>query len=1000
MAVMRAGLTPYPMSNRNSPVAVAHMLQKTSCHRLITTSGSLSSLLSGLQTELSSVNYELKIEELPAFHDAFPHLGREKASDPFTPYPRLENSRPEDIICYIHSSGSTGFPKSIPHTNKTLMGWFGGPLGGVGRYHKHLRFGTMHLPTFHMMGTAFQAWAPLVGGISVALFPPMFPELPVVPGPGNTLDALKRTKVNAVVSVPTFLEFWSESDDAVAFLASMEVVLYGGGPLAEPVGDKLVSRGVHLASAYGGTEFGGVTYFIPPEGLLDRTEWKYLVFDPRVSIRMVPQDDGKYELQILDSDAHPLLIHNLPDVPGYATSDLFEKHPTKEGVWKIVGRVDDVLILASGEKTVPAPIEGKILTSPLVAGAMMFGRGHNQVGILIEPRPEHAIDPADEAALARFRNELWPVVEEANETAPAFSRIFKEMILVTSPDKPMRRAAKGTVIRKATFADYAKEIEALYEKVEASKGEDVEPPNSWDEAALREWLAVQVEDISEQSHAKAPALDADLFAHGFDSLSATFLRNRIIGALRSSAEPAAQLAAKSVSQNFVFANNTIQALAAAIHTLVLPQTNAHAPESHTDVMRRLITKYSADLSKLDQQTVQPLPPKSTVLITGTTGGLGSYMLWFLLEDDKVERVYAFNRKSSKAALTERQKEAFEDRGLPSGLLASKKLVLVEGEESAANLGLEAALYEEIRNNVTHIIHNAWRLDFNLSVTSFESNIKGVRNLVDLGLGSTYGSNFRFVFTSSVGISQGWPKENGPFPEESELPLDVAVGAGYGESKYISEQLLVKAAERGIQTSSLRIGQICGGKPDGSWATTDWVPIFVKSSKSLGYLPDAQGVATWLTTEAVAQTVLDVTFAQERPPSALNIVHPRPVPWSHIMSGISSAIVKIVDHGNGQPLPVLPFKQWITLLEKKAERATEADIRKIPAIKLLQFFQAMASADDAIRASGRNDLEAGGIPLFSTKKAQAVSQALRDAPQIGVEDAERWIRYWYKKGLFD
>lgn len=52
-------------------------------------------------------------------------------------------------------------------------------------------------------------------------------------------------------------------------------------------------------------------------------------------------------------------------------------------------------------------------------------------------------------------------VEEANKDAPAFSRIFKEMLLVTSKDKPMLRAGKGTVIKKATMNLYESEIDAL-----------------------------------------------------------------------------------------------------------------------------------------------------------------------------------------------------------------------------------------------------------------------------------------------------------------------------------------------------------------------------------------------------------------------------------------------------------------------------------------------------------------------------------------------------------
>ena len=42
-------------------------------------------------------------------------------------------------------------------------------------------------------------------------------------------------------------------------------------------------------------------------------------------------------------------------------------------------------------------------------------------------------------------------------------------------------------------------------------------------------------------------------------------------------------------------------------------------------------------------------------------------------------------------------------------------------------------------------------------------------------------------------------------------------------------------------TSFRIGQIVSGL-GGSWATTDWFPILVKSSIALGALPESAGVS--------------------------------------------------------------------------------------------------------------------------------------------------------------
>jgi len=66
-----------------------------------------------------------------------------------------------------------------------------------------------------------------------------------------------------------------------------------------------------------------------------------------------------------------------------------------------------VIVLASGEKTVPAPMESIISASPMVQGVVMFGRQRNQVGILVEPRPEYRVDTKNDQAVEEFRDKVW-----------------------------------------------------------------------------------------------------------------------------------------------------------------------------------------------------------------------------------------------------------------------------------------------------------------------------------------------------------------------------------------------------------------------------------------------------------------------------------------------------------------------------------------------------------------------------------------------------------------
>ena len=87
-----------------------------------------------------------------------------------------------------------------------------------------------------------------------------------------------------------------------------------------------------------------------------------------------------------------------------------------------------------------------------------------------------------------------------------------------------------------------------------------------------------------------------------------------------------------------------------------------------------------------------------------------------------------------------------------------------------------------------IIHNAWRVDFTLALSSFEPHIRGTRMLLDLALASSNAASLRFIFVSSIGSVLGWDPNKGPVPEEHLCDPAMAVSRGYGESKFVAEEV--------------------------------------------------------------------------------------------------------------------------------------------------------------------------------------------------------------------
>lgn len=79
--------------------------------------------------------------------------------------------------------------------------------------------------------------------------------------------------------------------------------------------------------------------------------------------------------------------------------------------------------------------------------------------------------------------------------------------------------------------------------------------------------------------------------------------------------------------------------------------------------------------------------------------------------------------------------------------------------------------------------------------------------------------------------------------------------------------------------------------------------------------------------AVSKAILDIAFAKEQPPFALNLVHPRSVAWNDVVLPIGQAIIR-QRKLPGSSLRVVPFPEWFSILEELAKSATNDELKSI------------------------------------------------------------------------
>lgn len=91
----------------------------------------------------------------------------------------------------------------------------------------------------------------------------------------------------------------------------------------------------------------------------------------------------------------------------------------------------------------------------------------------------------------------------------------------------------------------------------------------------------------------------------------------------------------------------------------------------------------------------------TVVLTGSTGSLGSYLLDTLYHSKRVSRIICLNRSSNAA---DRHKQISQERGLSP--INPDRVEFLKADLSKHKLGIDSACYESLRSTVTHIIRES------------------------------------------------------------------------------------------------------------------------------------------------------------------------------------------------------------------------------------------------------------------------------------------------------
>lgn len=400
------------------------------------------------------------------------------------------------------------------------------------------------------------------------------------------------------------------------------------------------------------------------------------------------------------------------------------------------------------------------------------------------------------------------------------------------------------------------------------------------------------------------------------------------------------------------------------------------------------------------------------LLTGATGVVGVHILHHLLQNDTISKIYCLIRASDDAQALTRIHDTLHKHRLLKGQTSHLHQLLTQKLSAFScdfnnvedNLGLQPETLHLFRSTITHIIHNAWSVNFNQSLRSFDRGCISSTHFL-LNLASTSPTRLlppnkkqkqkpSLTFISSIATALAAPAS----VAEDLVPWSyVEERMGYAQSKWVAEQLLASAAATAeIPVRIARLGQVCGDSVEGLWNPAEAIPTIVRTAVTQGVLPaeEVDEELQWLPADVAGEAIVDVAVYEDeedegeesRLLQVFNLVNSTfPLFWKKdFLPFLRRA---------GLDFEIISGRDWVKKLEKYSSSSTST-MQDEPAVKLLDFFKHKydASTSTTTNSQGK-EKEQKNHPRFETARAKKISSAMAKNCVIDEVLVAKFVRYW-------
>ncbi|OUM66075.1 hypothetical protein PIROE2DRAFT_6786 [Piromyces sp. E2] len=285
-----------------------------------------------------------------------------------------------------------------------------------------------------------------------------------------------------------------------------------------------------------------------------------------------------------------------------------------------------------------------------------------------------------------------------------------------------------------------------------------------------------------------------------------------------------------------------------------------------------VIDYAADVEILDdpkQFSKDSLPTfkfpgkNGNLFLTGVTGFLGSNILATYLRKNPAAKVYCLVRANSDEKAFERIKK--------SGLAymtwnedweRNHNVVAVRGDLSQENFGIDNNKWDQLCKEVHLIIHNGAMVHWMYPYEKVR-NVNVLSTVQCLKMATTnYLKSFYFI-SSVSSLSTLHYLQNGDIMEDDDIEgARTGLDSGYGQSKWVSEKLVLNSIERGVPACIIRPGFILGNSKNGVLNTDDFVTRMMIDCIQLKQYPNLPNPINACPVDYVAGAIIQITSQKQ------------------------------------------------------------------------------------------------------------------------------------------